>query len=830
MAVARVQLEDYDRFHTDAPSLPDYLPYVAIQDDLVLLTDRTGQRPSVGMLWEIEPARVEAAPEGQWTVVSRAIDELLQRLPEGVTCQFLLLSDRDIQDTLDAFLALTRTDGVPRRASEELVQLYQQSSPLFEHKGMPFSARRLRTLFTLRLWPTPPRPIDHWRAWISGTTPTYDWLAQAQAEMARVERTITDHLHFAGARLQRLSADASKALLWRFLNPGRTQTVSPYRDDCRLREQLFETHPNADGQGFTCGATKVVVLSAAEPPEETDAGLFVRELQIGQTMAALVDLYPEFCLVLNIHVMPQAEAWNRTKWRKRMAWAQRLDPFSGFNVESKVIGEDIDKLLTEVYGAGKRVLAVGIHTLVTAPPAEMSGAITRVTAGLARLKLRMIAEEIVGESLFVQCLPLGCDPETEALLRRTHPFVSANVADLAPVYGYFRGIGVPKLLYLSRRGEPVAVDLFAAATAGHFLVVGVTGTGKSFLTNDMILMGLRLGMRVIVFDKGDSYGRLCALLGGQHVIVEPETPLTINPFAGVLTQEKLALLTAVVTEMAQGRTASDLLSKEQEGMLERAIVLAYQRQEADEEVTLSDVARVLRGEMGTEGRRLELRLEPYLHDGRYGHYFDGPNQLTFDRDLTVFELGRLDHEPELQTIMMMVLLYRTSQLCASEPGRQKFVISDEASAMFQSENAARFLGEAARMYRRYDTALGSITQQPRDFLQSRGGQAVRDNTQIRFLLPQAPDVAEVVSAELQLTPEKKHLFTSLESVPGKFAEALFDTPTASGVIRIVRPPSMYWLFTTKPNERQYLDRLVQETGSVSAAIAQAATEYPHGIP
>jgi hypothetical protein len=180
--------------------------------------------------------------------------------------------------------------------------------------------------------------------------------------------------------------------------------------------------------------------------------------------------------------------------------------------------------------------------------------------------------------------------------------------------------------------------------------------------------------------------------------------------------------------------------------------------------------------------------------------------------------------------MMMVLLYRTSQLCATEQGRQKFVISDEASALFQSENAARFLGEAARMYRRYDTALGSITQQPRDFLQSRGGQAVRDNTQIRFLLPQALDVAEVVSAELHLTPEKQALFASLESVPGKFAEALLDTPTASGVIRIVRPPSMYWLFTTKPNERHYLDRLVQETGSVSAAIAQAATEYPHGIP
>jgi hypothetical protein len=86
-----------------------------------------------------------------------------------------------------------------------------------------------------------------------------------------------------------------------------------------------------------------------------------------------------------------------------------------------------------------------------------------------------------------------------------------------------------------------------------------------------------------------------------------------------------------------------------------------------------------------------------------------------------------------------------------------------------------------------------------------------------------------VGEELNLTPEKKDLFLSLESIPGKFAEALMDTPTNSGVIRIVLPPSVYWMATTNERERHYIDQLARQCGNLESAIAQAAQEYPHGL-
>ena len=80
-----------------------------------------------------------------------------------------------------------------------------------------------------------------------------------------------------------------------------------------------------------------------------------------------------------------------------------------------------------------------------------------------------------------------------------------------------------------------------------------------------------------------------------------------------------------------------------------------------------------------------------------------------------------------------------------------------------------------------------------------------------------------------LTPEKQTLFRSLETVPGKFSEALLDTPTGAGVIRVVLPPMQYWLTTSNDAERRYLDAQCRVHGSLEAALAHAAATYPRGL-
>jgi len=190
------------------------------------------------------------------------------------------------------------------------------------------------------------------------------------------------------------------------------------------------------------------------------------------------------------------------------------------------------------------------------------------------------------------------------------------------------------------------------------------------------------------------------------------------------------------------------------------------------------------------------RIVTLLRSGRYGRYFDGFNELTLDAALTVFELGRLDSDPDLQRILTMALLDRVTPVLAQSSESVRFLVAEELSTVLYTDNAGRYLEEVARTYGKIGTSLVSVTQLSMDMLHTRAGRAIRDNSPIRFLLPQPPDVVDAVSRELALTPEKQTLFRSLETVPGKFSEALLDTPTGAGVIRVVMPPMQYWLTTS----------------------------------
>jgi conjugal transfer ATP-binding protein TraC len=812
----------------DKPPFPHYLPHVTCRAETVVLTDRLGQAPSVGGLWELEPVCVEGAADERWDSVSSAMDGLLARLPEDTAVQFYLIGDPHIGDDIAQFVNRAQRDDVIGTICADRVRLYQQSvhTPLFEHKGIPFRCRRVRVYVSVRHWP---QRVGWFNRIGHGHIAIDAWLSQAQAEFSAIEQILREGLQLTGMGLTRLDPHALKALLWRLLNPGEPFTATPYREDTLLRHQLLGHHPEADGHGLTCGTHCVTILSASEPPTETSPGLFVRERDFGGAIAALLDLFPELCLVYNVHILNQQQAYAHVKRRKSLAWINRLDPLQGFSVESDVVGRDLEHVLAEVFGRGRRVLAVGMHALLSGTATEVTAQRTRVLAALDHLGMRFVPEEHIGAPLVVQCLPLGFDPAADTQLCRLHRYVSANVADLLPVYGYFRGVGnrTGRFLWLSRRGELVFFDPSTAAPSPNMLVSGITRSGKTLFVMDLAVQGLRLGARVVVLDKGKSYQRFCTLLGGRHVPMDARQLPRLNPFVGALTPERLPVLWREVAEMMQGRSERDFLTREQEGMIERAISDTYHRFGQDE-VTLSDIAAQLQAQ-GTYGTQLAFRLQPWLRSGRYGRYVDGPNELTLDNVLTVFELGQLDSDPDLQRILTMVLVDRITTTFAQASEALRFLVAEELSSVLYTDNAGRYLEEVARTYGKIGTSLVSVTQQPMDLAHTRAGQAIRDNSPIRFLLPQPPEVVEAVSRELALTPEKTALFHSLETVPGKFSEALLDTPTGTGVIRIVLPPSQYWLTTSNDAERRYLDRQCQRLGSLEAAILDAAARYPHGL-
>jgi hypothetical protein len=354
-------------------------------DDVVLLQDRDGDGPSLGAIWELDPVSVEGAPEDRWKQLTQAAHDLLLRLPEETAFQAILLSDHDVTRELTAYETLTIGDGLVRTVSTDRMRWYQQNGAgLFTHKGVVFRCRRVRIYCTVRLWPLSPSnhglwwrqplPIDPWQ-----------WFHTVRDQIIQVEQMLVDTLQLSGIGLRRLTADQVKALLWRFLNPHTPDTATPYHEHGLLREQLLAARTDVDGTRVTRGQDLTVIpLTAIENPAETQEGMFMRELEFGEARAALVDLFPELCLVWNIHVLNQQVAFTAVKRHKTMAWLNTLDPVHGFTVEHQVIQDDLEAVIGEVFGKGRRLLRTSVHALVAASPATVESQSSKLAVEIAK--------------------------------------------------------------------------------------------------------------------------------------------------------------------------------------------------------------------------------------------------------------------------------------------------------------------------------------------------------------------------------------------------------------------------------------------------------------
>ena len=63
------------------------------------------------------------------------------------------------------------------------------------------------------------------------------------------------------------------------------------------------------------------------------------------------------------------------------------------------------------------------------------------------------------------------------------------------------------------------------------MLLGPSGSGKSFFTNHMVRSYYEQNAHIVLIDVGHSYKGLCDMVGGYYFTYSETNPIKFNPFS-----------------------------------------------------------------------------------------------------------------------------------------------------------------------------------------------------------------------------------------------------------------------------------------------------------
>ena len=216
--------------------------------------------------------------------------------------------------------------------------------------------------------------------------------------------------------------------------------------DLPLQEQVLGTDASRLPGGWTFGTDAPLtaqVLSLHRAPPRTYPGMLsAPRAPQGAQPLALWDAWPgPLSLVVNVAVVDQAVEKARLRQKRALAYLQRFNPLGDASPEHVALKEELDTLLRQFFLTGGQLLWGRVHVVVWGDDRTLARGVEDVVRAGRRLDLEFLPEPTLGSTLFLQTLPLGFDPAwpKEAYLRRARRLPGANLAQLLPLYGGFRG-------------------------------------------------------------------------------------------------------------------------------------------------------------------------------------------------------------------------------------------------------------------------------------------------------------------------------------------------------------------------------------------------------
>ena len=341
----------------------------------------------------------------------------------------------------------------------------------------------------------------------------------------------------------------------------------------------------------------------------------------------------------------------------------------------------------------------------------------------------------------------------------------------------------------TNHGTPYFLNLHYRDVA-HTMVLGRTGSGKSFLLNFLITNLQKYDPFTFIFDLGGSFESLTRIVGGTYLRVGLESAdFTLNPFCLPPTKANLDFLARFV-KVLLGSIAGTLDPGAERTLYEQIENL----------YSLDPALRTLAVLANTLPRQLSDALAKWMRGGQFGFLFDNPEDtISFSR-FQCFDFQRMSKHPELFEPLLFYILHRANEVIANRDLSSTFkaFLIDEAWVFLRNPSIRQYVTEALKTWRKHNAAMILSTQSLDELRRSELLDVIVESCATKIFLANPDMDQDLYRRQFHLNATEVEWISSL--IPKR--QFLIKTPELAKVANLNVDPRSYWLYTNDPYDNR----------------------------
>jgi conjugal transfer ATP-binding protein TraC len=487
---------------------------------------------------------------------------------------------------------------------------------------------------------------------------------------------------------------------------------------------------------------------------------------------------------------------------------------------------------------GKKLISSSFTVMLRAKEVDFKKAEEILYEIYAKNQLKLNPLDYFMYEAFLSCLPLGMNDSLFSLFRKFNlakTTLSSEPLALLPIQGEYKGNGDKGILLSGRRGQLFTVDIFDRISNNNVNIIGESEDDQRQLTEEIITSYMAMGAKVIIFDNGKNYEKLCKLHEGDLQKLSSNSKIgnvfdTSNFLVTASNdQDKhkaeynleffLNFITLIISDIS-GFTKE--LGDIEDGILRCCINDAWNKwgNEAD----LDKIVATLKATNLETALNFANKISEYLAKENYDQYSGDKFKFNFQNQLTIFELGELGDKKLTNTIMQVILTQFVMELLSRNIDKPTIIVINQAS--FALNYGSDFLSLISSILRRYRGSLILTSNLINDYYINDRSKSILENSGWLFMLKQKPSSVDLLlySKRSSLDPAQAELIKSLKSIPGKYSECLISSEIGYVTGRLILDPYKQILYSTTNLQFNQVQKLIKTGISINDALKTIAIE------